>query len=130
MKEYTKNLLRIIRLLLFVSAIAVLCWGFTPFKTFFAGLLLGLLLGSLIVLHTAFRVNRFGEAVSRGQKRPGLGMATRLSLGALGALLVLRYPELFELSGLVLGIILPIVIALGDAIFISLKNSSSDRGKG
>lgn len=130
MKEYTKNLLRLSRLLLFTLAIAILCWGFTPFTSFFAGLLLGLLLGTLIVFHIAYRVHRLGEAASRGKKRPGLGTATRLSLGALGALLVIRFPELFELSGLVLGLVLPIVIALGDAIFTSYIDSKRDRGKG
>lgn len=115
---------------MYTLALAVLGWGFTPFKTFFAGLLLGIFLGSLIVLHTAFKVHRLGEAVSQGRRRTGLGMVTRLSLGALGAVFVLRYPALFEISGLVVGLFLPMLIALGDAIFMSFKNTHSDKGKG
>lgn len=130
MKEYTNRLLRVTRLLLYTSALAVLGWGFTSYKTFFAGLLLGLLLGSLNSLHTAYKVHRIGEAVSRGARRPSLGMATRLSLGALGAVLVLRYPALFELSGLVIGLFLPSLIAMGDAIFVSLRKNRQGKGKG
>jgi len=120
--EYVQRVRRLTRVLFYAMAFAVIGWGFSDYPAFFGGLALGIGIGMFNTVFLAVKIDRLGARVAAGQKRSGLGMFVRLSMGALGAVIALRFPEHIGIVGLATGIISVPVLALGDAIFLNLKN--------
>ncbi|WP_202079637.1 ATP synthase subunit I [Caldalkalibacillus salinus] len=128
---YTQQVTRLIRLLLFVQVVAVLGWGFSTIPQFFAGLTMGTAIGMLNAIYSAYKIHTVGEAVvNQTGRKPTLGMVTRLSLAALGAIVCLRFPGHFDVNGYVVGLLSMPVLALGDAIYTQLKpGKARERGE-
>ncbi|GGK25800.1 hypothetical protein GCM10010965_18190 [Caldalkalibacillus thermarum] len=121
LENLTGRITRLTRFFFFTLAVIVLGWGFGGAPPFLAGMALGLGIGYIGVVHLAKRVHRFGQAVAQGDRLPSLGTFTRLALVALATVTVMTYPQHFEYTGLVLGLVLPTVFAIGDAIYTQLK---------
>ncbi|MGY4688415.1 ATP synthase subunit I [Salibacterium sp. K-3] len=108
---------RCVQLSLYVSALYVLGWGFTPYSVFFLSAILGVAAGLFNVWSMYRDVKRIGDAAVQERKAFTTGMAARLATGALAAVLFLRFPEQFHLVGLVTGIMTPYIMILLHSLF-------------
>jgi ATP synthase protein I len=130
LKEYIERVKRLSSLLFFALAASVLGWGFTDHQAFFAGVSLGVIIGLISAIYTAFKIHTIGEAAIGEQRRPGLGMLTRFSLAALGAVIALRFPDVVDIKGLIIGLLVMPAFALGDAIYYNMKTGKArERGE-
>jgi len=134
MLEYSIAIRRIVKWTIFVLAGAVVGWGFSSNPTMYAGFVLGITCGLISTIFTAWKINRVGEvaaAYSEGQKKQAsLGMPTRFGLAALATLICLKYPQHFHLPVMVIGLMVPTVIAFIDMFYCNLtqKHQNADEG--
>ena len=108
--------------LLFLLAILVLGWGFTEWKTVFAGLILGSLFGLYNFWILVRRLERFDRAITEGKKRVSLGTAMRFASGIAAAAVATSMPEQFDLISTVIGFAIPYVIFLADRIIYHVRH--------
>ena len=88
---------RQLKYILYILAVFVLGWGFTDYKTIFAGLVLGAILGTFNLWLLARKSAQVGEAAAKGKSVRSLGSASRYASAILGAMIALKYPEYFHL---------------------------------
>ncbi|RBW68720.1 ATP synthase subunit I [Bacillus taeanensis] len=98
-----RNLKRFMQLTVYIIALLVLGWGFTPYQSVFLGAILGLIIGSFNIWFMYRKVKKLGQAAAEGTKAYSLGMLTRFALAGLAVLVALRYPDTFHLLSMVIG---------------------------
>lgn len=108
MQTFTMAMRRTFRYTIIGIAITAILWALLPqYQLFLQSLLLGMggsLLNGLILLSKTWRVGQMGENPS---VRPrGTGMTSRLATVAIVVFLTIRYPHLFTLSGVLIGLFL------------------------
>jgi len=82
----------------------VLGWGFTAYKTVFLGLILGTA-GSLYILFSLVQKSKqFSKAYDEGRAVRSLGTMSRFATAGLAVLIVMKYPEMFHLGSMVIGL--------------------------
>ena len=81
------------RALFFLLALFVLGWGFTEWKTIFAGLILGSLFGLYNFWILVRKMERFDRAFAEGKKRMSLGTALRFASGIAAAAIATAMPN-------------------------------------
>lgn len=136
MDDYSYRIRRVVQWTIFVLAGGILGWGNSPYPTWFAGLVLGTGFALLSAIFTAWKIHKVGQIAieSEGQKkRPSLGTPTRFAMAALAALIAIRYPQYFDLPAMVIGLMVPSVIAFIDMLYFSLidktkENKNADEG--
>lgn len=111
---------RMIRFFLYITALAVIGVGFTDHQTFFAGFILGFAIGFSSQIHLFVKVRRLVMAVKDQKKPSGLGMLFRFSMAALAAIIATSFPQYFDVIGVVIGLVLPIILATVDAIYFQV----------
>ena len=129
--DYSLRVRRVIQWTVFVLAAIFIGWGYSPYPTWFAGLALGCLFALLSTAYTAWKVNRVGQMAiqTKGDKRrASLGTVTRFSMAVLATLIALRYPEQFHIIGMVIGLLIPSVIAWGDAVYFLIIDKKTGKG--
>jgi ATP synthase protein I len=104
MTEYSGAFKRYIRLTLFLLAIFVLAYSFTPYQSIFLGLILGTICGIYNLISMYRKIERLGQAVVHGTKAKTLGSLSRMLTAGLAVLIALRYPETFHLVSVVVGL--------------------------
>ncbi len=107
--------------IIYLLAIYVLGWGFTDHKSVFLGLTLGTALSLYMHWGMTKRVSKFGEAVVQGKKVRSLGTTSRMAAAALGVIIVTRYPEMFHLLSLIIGLMTAYIVIMIDYFFSSFK---------
>lgn len=125
-ENYIYRIRRVIQSTLFVLALAFLGWGFTSLKTWFAGLILGITISLLNSMYTAWKVHKVGEMALSHQgkkKMASLGTLTRYSMAILATVIALQFPQIFSVGGMIVGLIIPLLVAYGDAVFIHMKEN-------
>lgn len=131
--NYVYRIKRVVQGSLIILSISVLGWGFTPEPTWFAGIILGASLALLSAIFTAWKIHRAGELALRfkgEKKRASLGMLTRFSMAILATVIALEYKEVFSLPGMIIGLIIPSILAYGDAIFLHKRQKTKgERGE-
>lgn len=115
------RLRRTLRITIWASVGMVLAWALTPAKPFFAGLLLGTTVSMYNAYHAARRVRGIVEGLAQPTGRArGIGTMARLAMAAAAGLLVARFPHVFSVVGVVVGLpVAPLVAActlLADAL--------------
>ncbi|MDQ0154308.1 ATP synthase subunit I [Robertmurraya andreesenii] len=100
------------RYIFFLLSFYVLGWGFTSYKTIFLGLVLGTALGLFNMWLLARKVDRFGDAVIRGEKVRSLGMISRMATAILAVVIALEYSNLFHLYSVILGLMTPYFVIM------------------
>lgn len=113
MKTFEGIVLRYVKLTVIAIALYIIGWAFTPYKAVCISLVVGSLIGLFNVWSMYRETKKVGETAvqTNGEKRPIMfGMISRLATGALIAILVIRFPETFDLVGLVLGIMTPYIL--------------------
>lgn len=131
--NYVYRIKRIVQGSLVILSISVLGWGFTPTPTWFAGIILGTSFALLSTIFTAWKVHKAGELALRfkgEKKRATLGMLSRFSMVILATVIALEYSEVFSLPGMVIGLMMPSILAYGDAIFLHItQKTKGERGE-
>ncbi|RFU62327.1 ATP synthase subunit I [Peribacillus glennii] len=113
--------------IMFLLVLYVLGAGFTPYYTIFMGLILGTGF-SLFNLWSLVRKNRkFSEAVAANEKAKSLGTLTRIAIGALAAVVALRYPEHFHVVSMVIGLMTAYVVIIIDFFIQNLRREKKER---
>ncbi|QHA93818.1 MULTISPECIES: ATP synthase subunit I [Bacillales] len=115
MTEYTQSFRRYMQFTLYLLAIFVMGWGITSYKALFLGLILGTIFSIYNLFNMFRKIDRLGEATVKGTKARSLGLLTRQAVAGLGVLIALRYPEYFNLLGVVIGLMTTYIIILIDS---------------
>ena len=110
------------RALFFLLAMLALGWGFSPWPTVFAGLILGVLFGLYNFWILTRRMERFDRAVAEGERAPSLGSGLRFASGIAAAAIALSLPETFNLIATVIGLMIPYLFLLIERIISQLKH--------
>ncbi|TCN24059.1 ATP synthase subunit I [Mesobacillus foraminis] len=104
----------------FLLSIYVLGWGFTEYKTVFAGLILGTGISLYNMWLLARRTKKFGDAVVHGTKVRSLGFLSRLAAAVLAIMIAMEYPGHVHLISVVLGLMTSYFVIMIDFIIQSL----------
>jgi ATP synthase protein I len=108
MQNFAEAMRKTFRYAIICVAITAILWALLPQERLFLQSLLlgyaGSLLNGSILLNKTWRV---GLSVENPAIRPrGTGMASRLAVVAIAVFLTIRFPHLFVLSGVLIGIFL------------------------
>ena len=104
MQDLDKMFNRQRKYLVYLLGIYVLGVLLTTYDTIFQGLILGTMFSLFIFWSMVQKNKKFAEAAAKGEKMRSLGSLTRMSAGALAAVIALRYPEEFQIVSVVLGL--------------------------
>ncbi|MCM3087190.1 ATP synthase subunit I [Bhargavaea ginsengi] len=110
------------RALFFLLAMLALGWGFSPWPTVFAGLILGVLFGLYNFWILTRRMERFDRNLAEGKKAPSLGSGLRFASGIAAAAIAVSLPETFNLIATVIGLMIPYLFLLAERIISQLKH--------
>lgn len=105
------------RYMYLLLAVYVLGWGFTSYKSIFAGLILGTVFSFMILLLLAKRAQSFDKAVSQGKKVRSLGSLSRLAMAAIATMIALKYEDSFHIVSVVVGLMTTYVVIIIDYFF-------------
>lgn len=92
----------------------VLGYGFTSYKTIFLGLILGTSLSLFNIWLLARRMDKFADAVVKGEKVRSLGMISRMATAVFAVMLAVEYPDKFHLYSVVLGLMTSYIVIMID----------------
>lgn len=121
MNEYNNMIARQRKWMFYLLAIMVLGWGFTPYQTVFLGLLLGTTLSFFNLWVMQRKINRFGQAISKGDKVYGIGTFTRLASAAVAVVIAMRYDVYFHMIGVIFGLMTTYVVIMIDFFIFEVK---------
>ncbi|TWT27652.1 ATP synthase subunit I [Planomicrobium sp. CPCC 101110] len=113
---------RLKRMIYFILAALVMGWGFTPYQTIFAGLLIGTLFGIYNMWILVRRMESFDRAVAEGSKVRSLGTALRFGSGIAAVAIALLFAEHIHLASTVIGLMIPYVLLLAERIMYHMKH--------
>ncbi|KAB7707469.1 ATP synthase subunit [Bacillus aerolatus] len=114
MGELQHSLSRHRKYIFFLLAIFVFCWGITPYKAIFGGLILGTAISFFNHWLMVKRMHRFNTALDRGKKVQSLGTMSRMASAGVAAIIALRYPEHFNIISTVLGLMASYIVIMID----------------
>jgi len=123
--DFTYRVKRVVQWTFFILSFAVLGWAITPYPVWFAGLILGTSASLINTVYSAWKIHRVGSIAIQYQgkkKMASLGTMTRYSVAILATVVALQFPHLFSMVGMVVGLLIPPIVAYGDAVFVHLKN--------
>lgn len=104
----------------FLLSIYVLGWGFTPYQTIFAGLILGTCFSFMNLLLLVRRMKRFDQAVTNGKKVRSLGSLSRMATAAIAVIIALKYEQYFYMISVVWGLMTSYIVIMIDYLYHSL----------
>lgn len=113
----------------YLLALFVLGWGFTSYKTVFAGLILGTC-ASFFNLWLLYRKTwQLTNAIKEGKTVYSLGSLSRLASAALVIMIAIRFPEYFHIVSSIIGLAAAYIIILLDFLFNQIgKKDNWKRG--
>lgn len=113
----------------YLLALFVLGWGFTSYKTVFAGLILGTC-ASFFNLWLLYRKTwQLTSAIKEGKTVYSLGSLSRLASAALVIMIAIRFPEYFHIVSSIIGLAAAYIIILLDFLFNQIgKKDNWKRG--
>ncbi|MFD1708739.1 ATP synthase subunit I [Siminovitchia sediminis] len=106
--------------ILYLLAVLVLGWGFTPYQTIFMGLILGTGVSFFNIWLMVRRMNKFGEAVLSGRKMRSLGTISRMAAAVLAVYIAMQYPDIFNLISVIIGLMTSYFLIVTDALISTL----------
>jgi ATP synthase protein I len=105
----------------YLLSIYLIGWGLTDYQSVFLGLILGTCI-SLYHLWVMVRKNaQFSRALQENRKIRSLGTASRFATAAFATLITLKYPEMFHLVSLVIGIMTIYIVIMIDYVIQQLR---------
>lgn len=119
MPELASKYSRSQKYIFYLLSLYVLGWGFTSYQSIFLGLILGTSM-SLFNLWILYRkIDRFGNAVVKGEKVRTLGMLQRMAAAVLAVAIAMRFPENIHLMSVILGLMTSYIVIMIDS-FVQL----------
>jgi ATP synthase protein I len=116
MNEFSSHLKSLLRFSLLLLCAALLAWVLLPaHRSFFSGMLLGIVAGILNAAHLAWRIHSLADSVITQQRsRRGLGFFTRAALALLLVFIAMKlhYSALAAIIGLFLVQVATLVLGL------------------
>ncbi|MFK2825612.1 ATP synthase subunit I [Bacillus sp. B190/17] len=125
MGELQHSLSRQRKYILYLLAVFVFCWGITPYKMVFGGLILGTALSFFNHWLMLKRMNRFNQALDHGKKFQSLGTMSRMATAGVAAMIALRYPDHFSIITTVLGLMASYIVIMIDFFIHFLINRTT-----
>lgn len=113
--------------ILYLLAIFVLGWGFTPYQSIFMGLILGTAISFFNLWMMVRRMDKFGEAVLAGRKMRSLGTLSRMAAAILAVFIAMQYPENFNLISVIIGLMTSYLVIVIDALISILFRRDKQR---
>lgn len=113
--------------ILYLMAIYVLGWGFTPYQSVFLGLLVGTAISLYNLWVMVRKTERFGRAIAEGRNAMSIGTFTRLASAALAVLLAYKFPELFQFAGMITGLMTFYIVVMIDIIIQTIRKYLEER---
>lgn len=107
--------------IVYLLGIYVLGAMLTTYDTIFQGLILGTMFSLFIFWSMVQKNKKFTEAAVEGRKIRSLGSMTRMSAGALAAVIVLRYPDQFQMVSMVMGLMTVYLVIMIDYFIQHLR---------
>jgi ATP synthase protein I len=105
----------------YLLSIYLIGWGLTDYQSVFLGLILGTCI-SLYHLWVMVRKNaQFNRALQENRKIRSLGTASRFATAGIATLITLKYPEMFHLVSLVIGIMTIYIVIMIDYVIQQLR---------
>lgn len=121
MSEYKTSMRRYSQYTLFLLAIFILCWGFTSYQAFFLSLIAGTVLSYYNLWSMLRKVNQLGDAAVKGKAMRSIGTFSRLATAALAVLIATKYPQYFQIIGLVIGLMSAYIIIIIDFLIQKIR---------
>ncbi|NIK11855.1 ATP synthase subunit I [Alkalibacillus almallahensis] len=115
--------------MLYALAISVAGWGFTDYETVFAGLILGLVIGLFNLFLLQKRVDVIGEKAANNQTAKSFGSLSRFAAAILVVVVIMRFPEHFNLLAGIIGLMTPYIVIMIDFIFHHKETTTTKRGE-
>jgi ATP synthase protein I len=120
MPDFRAMFFRQRRLLFFLLSIYVLCWGYTSYKTFFLGLILGTVFSYLNLWLLVRKAESFDKAITAGKKVRSLGSLSRLAMAGIAVAVALKYPDYFQIIGVAIGLMTAYFVIMIDYFYHAL----------
>ena len=108
--------IRSIKYILFLLAIYMLAWGFTPYPKVFLGLALGTSFSLYNLWVFVRKFKRIQQTLKEGRSVRSLGTASRMAAAGLAVIIALKFPEYFHLIGVVIGLMTMYVVIIINSI--------------
>ena|SRR5436305_5893777 len=121
MPEFVEMYNRARKWLLYLMAIYVLGWGFTPYQSIFLGLLVGTAF-SFVNLWLLFgRMRKFDKTITSGKKvrSRSLGSPSRMAMAAIAVIFAIKWPHFFNAISIVMGLMTTYIVIMIDYLFHS-----------
>ncbi|MBY0123240.1 ATP synthase subunit I [Bacillus sp. S/N-304-OC-R1] len=119
MPEFKLMFIRQRKYIFLLLSIYVLGWGFTSHQPIFLGLILGTSLSLFNLWLMTRKVDRFGEAIVKGERVRSLGMLSRMASAVLAVMIAMKYPEKVHLISVVFGLMTSYIVIMIDYFFQS-----------
>ncbi|GAA0487367.1 ATP synthase subunit I [Virgibacillus sp. MSP4-1] len=104
MQQYKVMVNRQRKWMLYILALFVLGWGFSPYPKIFLSLILGSSLSFFNLWLIQRKVNQVGHAASKNVTSRAIGTFSRFASAALAVVITIRYPQYFQVIPVVLGL--------------------------
>ncbi|WP_066296774.1 ATP synthase subunit I [Bacillus sp. FJAT-29937] len=114
MPEFKVMFIRQRKYIFLLLSVYVLGWGFTSYQSIFLGLILGTVLSLFNLWLMTRRVDKFGQAVTKGEKVRSLGMVSRMASAVLAVMIAMKYPEKLHLISVVFGLMTAYIVIMID----------------
>ncbi len=121
MQELDEMFNRQRKYIVYVLCIYVVGAVFTTYDRIFQGLMLGTMFSLFIFWSMVQKNKKFAEAAAEGKKMQSLGSLTRMAVGALAAVIALRYPEEFHMVSVVMGLMTVYLVIMIDYFIQHLR---------
>lgn len=129
-KEYKQIFIRELKIIINLLAIFVIGWGFTPYPHVFLGLILGTIISTYNLWSMHNKVHRMGQTIVDNAKKKedeklkrmkSLGSLNRLAAASLAVVIAMRYPDMFNLVAVIIGLMTNHFVIMIDFLFQSIR---------
>ncbi|MGE8080387.1 ATP synthase subunit I [Peribacillus loiseleuriae] len=114
MPEMQNMFIRHRKYLIYLMVIYIACWGFTEYKTVFAGLLLGTAVSMFNLRLIIRKMHAFDDAIEKGNKVKSMGTGMRMAAAIVAAYISMRFPDVFHLVSVVIGLMTAYAVIMID----------------
>ena len=112
MPEYKVIFTQVRKYILFLLALFVLAWGFSPQKAIFLGLILGTSLSLFNLWLLMKKMDRFSAAMEQGRAMRSFGFLSRVATAVFAVIIAMKYPEYFHLISVIIGLMTAYIVIM------------------
>lgn len=117
MPEFEAMYIRQRKYLNFFLVLCFLGWIFTKYDSVFLGLILGTSISMINLRLLVKKVDKFGEAASKGEKIKSLGFMYRILTSIIAVIIAMEFPHDFHLISVIIGLMTSYMVIMIDSFF-------------